>query len=113
MRDIKSIKADINAKASELSKLYKEMMIAQGVPIESADHIPYGGAVIFTLKCDMTYIETEQLSDMLDKLKAYGIFGIVCTQKLGYAPFDDVVEFGKALDEDIANRKKSKGANDV
>jgi hypothetical protein len=108
MRDIKSIKADINAKASELSKFYKEMMIAQGVPIESTDHIPYGGAVIFTPKCDMTYIDTVQLSDMLDRLKAYGIFGIVRTQELGYIPFDDMIEFGKALDEDIANRKNSK-----
>ena len=53
MRELNQILSDINAEAEKLSVLYKELALAKGIPVDTADTVPYGGAIVFTLP---TYI---------------------------------------------------------
>lgn len=77
MRDIKSIKKEINAKATELSELYREMAISQDMPIGSVDTVPYGGAIVFHFDQDQMYdVDMDHMEEINNALRKFGIYCI-------------------------------------
>ena len=83
MRDIKSIKKEINAKATELSELYREMAISQDMPIGSVDTVPYGGAIVFHFDQDQMYdVDMDHMEEINNALRKFGIYCIWVDSKI-------------------------------
>ena len=112
MRELNQILSDINAEAEKLSALYKELALAKGIPVDTADTIPYGGAIVFTVNSDMSSLDDDIMRDMCVKLDSYGIFAIFCNSTdLKYSIYRTMQEYGKALDDAVADLRKEKQDN--
>ena len=110
MRELNQILSDINAEAEKLSALYKELALAKGMPVDTVDTVPYGGAMVFTVNSDsMSFEDYEFMRDMCDQLDSKGIFTVFCNSTdVRYSIYHTMQEYGKALDDAVADLRQEK-----
>lgn len=108
MRDLNQILSDINSEAEKLSALYKELALAKGIPVDAADRVPYGGAIVFTVNSDSMSVEDDEfMCDVCDQLDSKGIFTVFCNSTdVRYSIYHTMQEYGKVLDDVVAELRR-------